>query len=54
MVPPQYKENLNHGMWRALKDVVNKHGDDPNAVIQQAGSALQNSGQIDEILKVVK
>lgn len=54
MVPAQYKQNLNHGMWQALKDVVNQHGNDPNAVINQAGSALQNSGQIEEIMNAIK
>jgi len=52
MVPQQYRQNLNHGMWQAVKQAAESN--DPAAFVKQAGDALQNSGQADSILKHIQ
>jgi len=52
MVPEKYKQNLSHGMWLAVKQAAQSN--DPAAFVQQAGTALQNSGQADAILKHIQ
>lgn len=50
-VPAKDRHKLNHGMWQAVKQAAQSN--DANSFLSQASTALQNSGQADEILKVV-
>jgi hypothetical protein len=43
---------LKHPMWGAVKQFA--QGNDPETFVQQAGTALQNSGQADEIIKHIQ
>ena len=52
MVPQQYQQNLNHPMWKALKQAANTN--DSTQFVEQASSALTNSGQADAILKHIQ
>lgn len=52
MVPEDMKQNLNHGMWQAVKQAANSNN--PGEFVKQAATALQNSGQVDEIMKHIK
>ncbi|MCL1924279.1 MAG: hypothetical protein FWF50_01690 [Defluviitaleaceae bacterium] len=44
-------ENLNHPMWKALKQAAQSN--DPQTLIDQATTSLKNSGQAEEILKTI-
>jgi hypothetical protein len=53
-VPAEHRDKLNHPMWQAAKTAVDTCGGDPEKFVQHATTALQNSGQMDEIIKHVK
>lgn len=52
MVPNDKKANLNHPMWQGLKQA--SESGDAAQFVQQAGIALKNSGQADEIMKHIR
>jgi hypothetical protein len=52
MVPPNMRDKLAHPMWQAVKNA--SHADNAEEFVQKASTALQNSGQIDEIIETIK
>ena len=51
MVPDQYRQNLSHPMWLAVKESAQSN--DPAGFVQQASIAMKNSGQADSIMKAI-
>ena len=51
-VPEQYRENLNHRMWQAVKQATQSN--DPEQFVEQVSTALQNSGEADRMMEFLQ
>jgi len=51
-VDPRDRDKLDHPMWQALKQAASSN--DPSTFVQQAASALENSGEAERIISSLK